>query len=385
MGLDILYGIITTFNKMKITILGRGNAGCISAIHFHHWGQFLKDKIEVDLIHDSKINPVPVGQATTTGIPDLLWQAIGNFQNSNFSHTLKNGIMYENWGNKNKYHFHEFPFGSYGIHFNPNEFQDFIVNNLKINFKEKDENIIDYKDIDSDYIIDCRGTPKDLKNYHKLINPLNHVLLASLPIEKEDVLWTRTIATPDGWCFYIPLKDRVSVGYNFNTEITSIKEAEINFKNIFKVKKINQNFKYNQYMAKEPVIDNRVILNGNKLFFLEPLEATAMHSYHTWCKFIWDSIIDKKYSLADASYRIKDYLFQIQNFILLHYGSGSIYKTKFWKFSKNLYNSNKDKTLENLIKEVDKHSMAYLKSNSNSFAYGMWNGWSIKNWIEGVK
>ena len=26
--------------NMKISIIGKGNAGCVSALHFHYWGQF---------------------------------------------------------------------------------------------------------------------------------------------------------------------------------------------------------------------------------------------------------------------------------------------------------------------------------------------------------
>ncbi|MFW9818744.1 MAG: DNA-formamidopyrimidine glycosylase family protein, partial [Candidatus Thorarchaeota archaeon] len=32
----------------------------------------------------------------------------------------------------------------------------------------------------------------------------------------------------------------------------------------------------NQIIKSVKIIDNRVLLNGNRLFFLEPLEATAM-------------------------------------------------------------------------------------------------------------
>jgi hypothetical protein len=243
MGLDILYGVSTTFNKMKITILGRGNAGCISALYFNHFGKFLDQKIEIELIYDSKIPPVPVGQATIVPLPFLLWQSLGITAASDFEHTIKTGVMYENWGNKNEKIFHELAFANHGIHFEPKNFQDIIVNNLKIKFKEKDENIIDYKEIDEDYIIDCRGKPKNLdKDYTKLINPLNHALLSSVPLKDKEVSWTKAIATKDGWCFYIPLRNKVALGYNFNSEITPLEEAKENFKEFFSLEKIDRDF-----------------------------------------------------------------------------------------------------------------------------------------------
>jgi hypothetical protein len=369
---------------MKITILGRGNAGCISALHFYHYTKIQKKNIEIELIHDSKIDPVPVGQATTLDLANFIWRSINYKKLLNFNFVEKRGILYENWGKKNKKWYHEFPLGSYGLHFNPNEFQDLIINNLKINFKETDKNILNYDEIDSDFIIDCRGAPKDNKNYKTLINPLNCSLLASLPIDK-DLVWTRTIATPDGWCFYIPLKDRVSVGYNFNKEITSIKEAENNFKKILPVKNINKVFNFNQYVAKKTILDKRVFLNGNKLFFLEPLEATAMNVYQSWCRLIWDCIIDKRKTYLDIEIEIKKYIYQIQNFILWHYSFGSIYKSKFWKFSKKLYEKNKDNELQTLIKIVKKNNEINLKNYNNYLIYGMWTGWNIQNWYEGME
>ena len=53
------------------------------------------------------------------------------------------------------------------------------------------------------------------------------------------------------------------------------------------------------------------------------------------------------YSLKTGK-KIKDYINKIQNFILWHYSYGSIYKTKFWNYSKKLYKNNKNKEMEKL-------------------------------------
>jgi len=384
MGMDILYGVSTAYNKMKIAILGRGNAGCISALHFYHYSKLLPKPMEIELIYDSKIDPVPVGQATLVDLPFFLWQSTELKNLMNFNFTQKRGIMYENWGKKNKDWFHEFPFSSYGFHFNPKTFQDYVVSNLKINFKDKDEHVIDYKNIDADYIIDCRGAPNDMKEYDPLINPLNCALLSSLPVD-NNLFWTRTIATPDGWCFHIPLQDRVSVGYNFNKDITSEEEARNNFMELFKIEKINKVFNFKQYIAKKPVIDKRVFLNGNKLFFLEPLESTAMNTYHMWCRFIWDALINKSLTIEEAGEKIKKYIFDTQNFILWHYNFGSTYNTKFWKYAKKLYKNNKNNEFEIMIKEIKNKDEFFLKTYPNLYHYAQWSGWNIKNWWNGMQ
>lgn len=368
---------------MKISILGRGNAGCITALHFHHYSKLFNLNIELELIYDSKIEPVPVGQATTLELARFLWQSTDLNKLEKFSFTKKTGIMYENWGKKNKKWFHDFPFGTYAIHFDPKTFQDFIINNLNINFKETDENIINYDKIDSDYIIDCRGAPLNLDNYDQLINPLNCALLASLP-KDESLVWTRTVASPDGWCFHIPLEERISVGYLFNKEITKEEEAKKNLKEIFNIEKVNKVFNFNQYIAKKPIINNRVFLNGNKLFFLEPLEATAMATYSIWCRDIWDYIFNNKFNLLQLEEKIKKYVKNTQDFILWHYNFGSQYDTIFWKFAKNMYQKNMCSNFENKIKQIDLYSLPYLKNNPYLYEFSLWNGWNFKNWLEGM-
>jgi hypothetical protein len=295
--------------------------------------------------------------------------------------------MFENWGKKNKEIWHPFPIGTFAFHFEPKEFQDYVINSLK-NVKVKNQNIPNYDKIDADYIFDCRGTPKDFTNYHELVNPLNHVLLAKLPPEKNYVKWTRTIATPDGWCFYIPLRDKVSLGYNFNDKITPIEKAKENFKKYLGVDEIHNHFSFKQYLAKEPIIDNRIILNGNRLFFLEPLEATALCSYVKWNQQIWEWIINKKQSPEQAKQWLSDYMLKIQSFILYHYKDGSTYNTKFWKESKKLYEKNKEPKLESIVKYVKDNEYDYIR-NTNDFknhyeTYAQWQPWNIKLWVDNV-
>jgi len=363
---------------MKITILGAGNAGCSSALHYFYHRLELNYKVELELIYDPKIKPVPTGQGTTLDFPKLLSTSLLVNYVNNFPTTIKTGIMYENWSNKKK-HFHGFTNGDFGIHFNPEDFQNFVCKNLPIKIKKS--KVIDYSSIDSDYIIDCRGTPKTLKNYEKLINPLNCALLGTLNKKNNDVLWTRTIATKDGWCFYIPLPDKTSVGYLYNDKITEEKEAINNFKKLFNEIKINQTFPFTQYVAKEPIIDNRVLLNGNKLFFLEPLEATAMGCYLAMCRFYWDYMFNNV-SKEIITNRIKDYVYKIQNFILWHYKNGSKFNTNFWIYAKALWEKHNPQDINHikmLLKSMNEESLMKSFKNCN-LEYAQWTEWSFLNW-----
>ena len=45
-----------------------------------------------------------------------------------------------------------------------------------------------------------------LKNYEDLINPLNSVLLSKKFERDNDLIYTKCVATPNGWTFIIPNK-----------------------------------------------------------------------------------------------------------------------------------------------------------------------------------
>jgi len=371
---------------MKITILGRGNAGCISAMHLAYFRKFVDTKVEIDLLYDSKIPPVPTGQGTALDFPVKLFENFGSDILNVFPHTIKAGIMYENWNKKNKKFFHPFPIGSYGLHIEPKAFQDYVCNNLKVNFKEKDENIKNYNEIDSDYIIDCRGKPESFDKYNKLTNPLNCALLAELPPKENDVKWTKAVAHKNGWCFYIPLPSKTSLGYLFNDNITSVKEAEKNFKEMFGVKNINKVFPFNQYVAKEPIIDKRVLLNGNKLFFLEPLEATAMGSYNFNIKCYFDYIFYGSNAIT-TKLKILDYVNKVQNFILWQYENNTFYKTKFWKYAANLYKKHNKEDIEKIITIVKDMSEEDVRKSliKDNDVYAQWEKWNFKIFYDNKK
>ena len=85
---------------MKISIIGRGNAGCISAMFFSHRRNFVNTKVEIELLYDSNIPPVPTGQGTTLDFPGLLFDSFNSNYMDKFPTTVKTGIMYENFGSK---------------------------------------------------------------------------------------------------------------------------------------------------------------------------------------------------------------------------------------------------------------------------------------------
>ena len=159
---------------MKISIIGAGNAGCFTALHFAWWTR--KFATEIELIHDPSVSPEPVGQATILNPPNLLFGAVGfNWNNNSVYATPKSGILYEGWGKVNERVFHPFPTDRMAMHYCPSEMQKYILKSGLFNVVEDD---VDPKDVDADYIFDCRGKPKDFSEYEKLKNPINAAILA---------------------------------------------------------------------------------------------------------------------------------------------------------------------------------------------------------------
>lgn len=94
---------------MKIVIVGAGNAGCLTALHYA-WHTRKDKSIEVELRYNPNIPTEKVGQATVQEPPKLLWAATGfNWYNNPIHATFKTGILYENWGKNMKTGFILFP------------------------------------------------------------------------------------------------------------------------------------------------------------------------------------------------------------------------------------------------------------------------------------
>ena len=56
------------------------------------------------------------------------------------------------------------------------------------------------------------------------------------------------------------------VGYCYNTSITTKQEAEKNFTELFDVE-VKKHVGFINYVVDNPIVDDRIIMNGNRLFF----------------------------------------------------------------------------------------------------------------------
>ena len=370
----------------KVSVVGGGNAGCITALYL----SWYKKDLEVELIYNPDVPCERVGQASVLDPPKLLWSATGfNWYNNPIHATFKSGILYEGWGQSNEKLFHGFPAHSMAMHYCPWEMQKHVLNSGLFKVTEGD---VDPQDVDADYVFDCRGKPKDFSDYDELINPTNAAILAKPKWDTTKAFWSRHITTPDGWTFVIPTHTEspshdYCVGYCYNSDITQKEEAEYNLLEMFDVE-VTKHLKYKNYLAKNPIIDDRIFLNGNRLFFLEPLESSSVQAYVECARYFVDYIITKKEPIEQAANSAKQYIRQLQNFVLWHYQFGSKYNTPFWDYATKL--SFRDKTFDAMVeycKQTTKRDIlpkSYGGATSDASQYGQWPANSFKVWYDGM-
>ena len=142
------------------------------------------------------------------------------------------------------------------------------------------------------------------------------------------------------------------------------------------VKHIN----YKNYVAKNPIIDDRILLNGNRLFFLDPLESSSTETYLRWARLGFDFISGGQ-TLSYTSQSIKDYISKVQNFVLWHYQFGSKYNTPFWDYAKTLTFNDPD---FNLLLKKAKKSFKWQINNNLDDVYSQWPLSSFKVWYDGM-
>ena len=376
----------------KIAIIGAGNAACITALAYYEFGQLRsKDVSEIEIYYDPSIPIEQVGQGTTPAVTKLIAGILNNtycpykdnYTNGNaVKSTLKSGISYENWGKETGKSFHPFLMANSSNHYVPHLLSKAVLESGL--FKVIEKRIDDpEKEIDADIIFDCRGgRDRDKSLYTELINPLNSVILANKEEPDPSLLYTRCVATPNGWTFVIPNIDSVSYGYLYNNTITPKQRAEKNFIELFDVvPKTHINFE--NYMAKNMFVGERTVLNGNKLTFLEPLEATSSAFYYTVAGVAWNTIWHKTHK--DCNRFVQREMQRIQNFVLWHYAKGSKYNTSFWRYAGKMAKGvlSSDPELMDIVvksRQYDRNHQRSIQMFQRRDTYSQWEIGSIGHW-----
>jgi len=363
----------------KISIIGRGTVGCLAVSHFLKWTDY-----EIEWIYDPSIPTTPVGEGTTLVFPKTLRENLlfDSVDMEKINSTPKLGIWKKGWG-KGKEFKHTFLSGQTGIHFNALEFQKYIfdglVDNPKLNVIE--DNIMNYSDLDSDYVMVCSGSPKNITN--EFVNhtniPVNSAIVFQCPWDYPKFFYSLTFAKKHGWVFGIPLSNRCAIGYVYNNNFCTEEDIKNDVQSILDefqlVPNVIRNLKFFNYSKKNNFTE-KICYNGNASFFLEPLEATSTATADTINRYFYD-YIHGNLSVDNINENYTQNINDIESMICLHYYSGSVYKTDFWEYAKKIAKIKIEKEFEiksNFAKTI-KHSLISLESNQSEVGT-----WSIRSY-----
>lgn len=352
----------------KVTIVGRGTVGVLAVLHFKKNTDW-----EIDWVYDPAIQPASVGEGSNLFFPKILQQnmQIDNVDMDNIYATPKLGIWKRGWGVGTDFK-HAFPVGQHGVHFSAVEFQkymfDILTKDKRITVIEK--NIQDYENVDSDYVMVCAGVQKASLDEYTVRDkiPVNTATIFQCPWDIPQFNYSLTFARKFGWVFGIPLQNRCSIGYVYNRNLNNENEVINDVQEILAEFKLTpsstRTLQFSNYSRKNNY-SRKVVYNGNASFFLEPLEATSIG--------FAAKIIENAHTMwlgyqtpQEAQRMYDDLLDELESMICLHYFSGSVYDTPFWKHAerlgnlKMLDNVKKNNQFVRILKEAVKHENLYF-------------------------
>jgi hypothetical protein len=276
---------------------------------------------------------------------------------------------------------HTFPMPNSSIHFNAVKLQNLLreLNKDRVNFINKNINI---NDIDADYILDCSGKPNNFDDYKKAkYIPVNTAVVKQCKWDYPKYYYTLCIAAKYGWVFGIPLQDRISFGYLYNRNINNKKEILDDLDEIINTYslKSNKDFNYiefNNYYRKKNYTKN-IFYNGNKSFFLEPMEATSLATIDDINRDVFD-LIYKNRTVKQVNDRYDNWFKEVQDVITLHYLAGSRFKNEFWSYAENLAKeciNKKSKKYEDILNNY---------KNNNYQIHGNYGTWGVHSFRQNI-
>jgi tryptophan halogenase len=377
--------------KYRLGVIGVGTAGIVS---LSKTIQLLSNQWDIISIYDPNQKILGIGESTN---PNFL----GNIQlGLNFNlvddldkldGTFKFGTKYINWRETDWVN----PlFGSgQAIHFNNFKLKEFAFERMAEMWPEKFKTmegkvesvkstftkaivIIDGREEEFDYVIDCRGFPDDYTDYViSECSPVNHALIHSVE-PYTDEPYTQHIATPNGWTFGIPLTNRHTYGYMFNDTITTKEEAIADMRTMFPDVSDNPvEYTFKSYYAKK-VLDGRVLKNGNRALFFEPLGASSIYMYveilEMFTAHLRHMATANPYSVGkDVNSTYLNIVHELEELFAFFYHGGSTFNTPFWNFAQNraLQQLRSTPSFENRIAENRKYHAMGVPYESPGWFY----------------
>jgi hypothetical protein len=357
--------------KDTLSIIGRGTVGCLNALKFSNLGY------DINWYQDPHISPLSVGEGADLSLSYFLSTEL------NFSYEdlikiggyHKHGIEKINWGKKPFTHW--FELGRSSIHINATNLQDFIIDKVssKVNIIEKH---VKHSELES-YIIDCSGKPPIVSERNVTPIPVDSAYVTQCPWDNPKFSKTLCVAQEHGWVFLIPLQDRCSVGYLYNSNFIDIETIKTSVNKIFNQYNLtpleSKSLSFNNFYRKNN-FRGKFTYNGNSSFFLEPIEATSLN---TAIDIIGktDLLLKNKISFKDANEKYKNFLEETIDIVMLHYLVDPPFDSPFWKMANK-------KAVDWFTKRYKEYPKINIITQEGEYDYSTWYQESFKQNLKGL-
>lgn len=278
---------------MRAVIVGGGTAGMLSALVLRKYG------LDVVIFTDGDI--IGVGESTISDFAVTLEKLDipENIVLKACDGTIKSGIVFNNWLHSGSCYTHPFWEGKHGYHLNSYKLGQLlkeyavdrgvkIYNDRVINV-DADSGVITKLithtgEYEGDLYIDCTGFKRQLISalncnyisYHKSLRTNTAAIVQKTCANNQPIYDTRANALKYGWMWTIPLTNRVTYGYAFDSTLISNDEAIRELRMASSCYEGDVKFvKYASGRLEQQLIGNCVAI-GLSSGFLEPIESTGI-------------------------------------------------------------------------------------------------------------
>jgi tryptophan 7-halogenase len=335
--------------RRRIAVIGAGTAGILTLAHLCTW---LDESWDVVSIYDPNKPILGIGESTNGEFVALLERAthfgLGKQEDMDaLDATIKFGSKFSGW--REQSWINPLLDGNTAIHFNNFNFRQFVFAKLEklwpkqfsvlegdvkglVQHPDRVTLTLDATEHEFDFVVDCMGFPTSYDGYTlSQCTPINRCQIHSIQ-EYTYEPYTDHIATANGWMFGVPLKSRKTFGYMYNDTITPKADAQADMKRMLGVDNLDdKEYIFNSYYA-NTIINGRVLRNGNKALFFEPLVANSMFIYITTAK-LFTSYIQGQMNQQDANAFFVRIVQELEDIISYYYQGGSTHTSQFWDYA----------------------------------------------------